>query len=309
MLSVISIVLATFNGASTLPTTLDAFCRLRTPKCGFEMIAVDNASTDETRAILEDYRDRLALTIVQEPAPGKSNAMNSGIRYARGSLVLFTDDDVIPSPDWVCAYADAAEAHPDVDIFAGQVRHFWQKTPPEWLERLGAEGEAYGGTAIDRPAGPIEPHFIKGANFLVRSRLLREHKFRADIGYGAGGDMVAGEETYFAQKAFEARHKLRYVPQACVRHIVRRHQIGYWPVFQRYFRIGRGLEAISNHRLSEDTTTLFGFPRFLLRELPMDLLKCLSLILRGKGYEGARSLMDLAMTVGRAYQWKISRNS
>ncbi|RME62528.1 MAG: glycosyltransferase family 2 protein, partial [Alphaproteobacteria bacterium] len=156
--------MATYNGARTLPLTLDSFCALQPPPGGFEVIVVDNGSRDATPAILQHYRARLPLKILHEPRPGKSCAVNRGFREAAGDLILLTDDDVIAAPDWLLAYARAAAAMPTVALFAGQVRHHWCKTPPAWLECLARDGNAFAGTPVNRPAGPIEATAVKGPN-------------------------------------------------------------------------------------------------------------------------------------------------
>lgn len=299
--------MATHNGGSTLPLTLEAFCGLDLPPEGAEFIIVDNASTDDTADILQSFADRLPLEIVRESRPGRTRALNTGLAQAKGELIVITDDDVIPNTDWLTTYRDAAQAYPAVSIFAGQVRHYWQKPPPTWLERLASEGLSYGGTASDREAGPIHARQIKGANFAARRSALQEHRFREDLGYGAGGDMVAGDEVEFAQRLMDAGHKSWFVPEACVQHIVRPYQIGIRPVLQRYFRIGRGIEATGGKQFGENLPTIGGYPRFLCRTLPPELMRAGGHFLRRDPYRGVRSFIDIAITCGRAYQWRQSR--
>jgi len=303
----ISVLVATHNGAPTLPLTLEAFCALDIPDSGVEFIVVDNASTDDTAEILESYKKRLPLKILYEPTPGKTHALNQGLAAVAGELVLFSDDDVIPDRNWLTAYMAAADAHADTDIFAGQVRHYWQKKPPKWLERLAAEGKSYGGTHIDRPHGPIEAHAVKGANFMVRAHVFQNHKFREDVGYGAGGQMVAGDETDFVRRLLDAGLKSWFVPEARVRHIVRPYQVRIWPVLQRYFRIGRGTEAVGAQTFPQDLPTLFGYPRYLCKILPPKALRACGHFLRFDPYSGMNILIEIAVTCGRAFQWRQTR--
>lgn len=97
----ISVILTSHNGESTLPLTLDALGKLLRPGDGVEFIAVDNASTDHTPNLLREAQDSLPLTVLSEPRPGKSFALNHALRHARGDLVVFTDDDVIPHAEWL----------------------------------------------------------------------------------------------------------------------------------------------------------------------------------------------------------------
>jgi glycosyltransferase involved in cell wall biosynthesis len=106
----ISVVLASHNGAATLPLTLAALRDVVLPEGGVEIIAVDNASSDQTRDLLEAAREVLPLVVVCEPRQGKSFALNRALESVRGDLVVFTDDDVLPVPGWLQAYAAGAAA-------------------------------------------------------------------------------------------------------------------------------------------------------------------------------------------------------
>lgn len=305
----LTVVLATHNGADTLPIMLDAFTRLEAPEGGWKLIAVDNASTDGTPGILESFKHRLPLEILHQHVPGKNNALNMALDHLEGDLVVFTDDDVVPDPDWLQAYVLAARAQPEVTIFAGQVRHYWQKEPPKWLECLAAEGNSYAGTASDREAGPIQAALIKGPNFAVRRSTFEEDRFDAGIGPNGAKNYAAGSETQLVLTLERKGHQAWYVPEACVQHIVRDDQIGVWPVLQRYFRIGRGMEATAGagKSFSEDLPTIAGYPRFLYRKLPLQVVRAGGHFLRLDPYHGVRTLMDVAVSCGRAYQWRRAK--
>lgn len=301
--------MATHNGSTTLPLTLDAFFLLKSPAQGFEIIIVDNASTDTTPALLRAYADRLPLTILSEPKPGKSCAINRGLGAVKGDLVLLTDDDVLPTPEWLLAYENAARLKPHIAIFAGQVRHHWQKKPPAWLVRLADAGEAFAGTPVSRPAGPIEGRRVKGPNFMVRAAVFDSLRFREDIGWGANGRMVAGEESEFCQRALAAGYGSWYVPEACVQHIVRPHQIGLRAVLQRYFRIGLGMEASGTPHFAGDVKTLFGYPRYLAPLLLRYLACSAYRLARGDSSGSVMALMQAAMQAGMAQQWRNMRGA
>jgi glycosyltransferase involved in cell wall biosynthesis len=100
----ISVIISTRNRARYLPGCLDALARQRTA-ASFEVVVIDNGSTDETPELLtqrcaSDPRFRWA----REPRLGLSQGKNAGIRIARGSLLMFTDDDTIPVDGWIEAY-------------------------------------------------------------------------------------------------------------------------------------------------------------------------------------------------------------
>ena len=273
----ISVILASHNGTGTLPLTLEALTALRLPQGGVEFLAVDNASDDGTRDLLESYVGHLPLRVLVEPRRGKSFALNRALDEVAGDLVVFMDDDILPVPQWLEAFAQAAAAYPQVGVFAGQVRHHWQKPPPAWLKRLAEEGRSYAGTPLDQPEGPVPAIFFKGANFMIRRALVDSLRFSEAPGVNFAGQALAagGEDTAFVQQALSQGAEARYVREACVQHIVRPQQVGLWPVFLRYLRIGRSM-ALSNPQTFDPAgAKVLGYPRYLFRTVPQDVLRAL----------------------------------
>lgn len=302
----ISVVMATHNGTATLPLTLEALKHVRLPAAGVEFIAVDNASHDGTRDLLARYAGELPLRLLSEPRRGKSFALNRALAAATGDLIVFTDDDILPNEDWLEAYAAGAARHPEADLFAGQVRHFWQKEPPRWLRRLAEEGRSYAGTPIDQPEGPVPAIFFKGANFMVRRHLAEIVTFSERVGVNFSGTAFSGggEDIAFVQEALSRGHQAYYLPTACVRHIVRPQQVGARAVFQRYFRIGRSMTLSNPAQFDPAGARLFGYPRYLFRTLPRDVLRAAGYWLSGNTYAAANEMIGVAMTCGRARQWR-----
>lgn len=307
----ISLVLATYNGAATLPLMLETLKEIGLAAPSVEIVAVDNASGDGTRELLERYRSSLPLTVLHEPRRGKSFALNRALEAARGDLILFVDDDILPEPQWLEAFRSAAERLPDVDLFAGQVRHHWQKPPPRWLLRLAEEGRSYGGTPLDQPEGAVPAIFFKGANFMVRRRVIEKVGFseRSSMNFSGTGTSAGGEDTAFVNEAVAQGYRTHYVPAACVLHIVRPHQVGLRPVLQRYLRIGRSMTLNNPDQFDPGGARLFGYPRYLFRTVPGDALRAMGAWVVGDSYAAADRLIGVAMTCGRAQQWRKDLSS
>lgn len=94
-----SVVVPVYNGEATIADCLDSLLRLEYPSDAFDVVVVDNASTDRTPAILERYAGQ--VQIIREPSRGRSHARNAGVRHARGELVAFTDADCTVHPAWL----------------------------------------------------------------------------------------------------------------------------------------------------------------------------------------------------------------
>src|SRR4051812_29433765 len=114
---VVSVVIATRNRADRLRQALDSLERMSVPNTlSWELIVVDNGSTDGTRQVVNDCEARtiVPLRYVIEPRDGKSVALNAGVRAATGDVIAFTDDDCVMSPEWLTAIAIEFENNPSV---------------------------------------------------------------------------------------------------------------------------------------------------------------------------------------------------
>ena len=97
----LSVVMPTYNRRTILRKTLLAFVSQTIPPEHFEVIVIDDGSSDETRAMLQSFQAPFTLRILTQPHRGPNAARNMGIRAARGNLVLLTGDDMIPEPGFI----------------------------------------------------------------------------------------------------------------------------------------------------------------------------------------------------------------
>lgn len=297
----ISVLLATYNRQHILPLTLEAFTKLIIPEQGVEFIIVDNASTDQTAEIIRTYQKSLPIHYCYEGRQGKAIAIHTGITKATGELIVFTDDDVVPEPHWLMAIAESADTLPDYAVFLGQVRPFWMRPPPAWLQRLTDEGRSCGCTPLEREDGAVSFIAARGTNMTVRAEVLAGASFREDL-WIAGHHEVGGEDTDFVRKASEIGFKLWFSKQISLKHIIRPEEMKIRSVWRRYFRIGRSIEAITPIENSYKKT--FGYPRWMLSMIVKRSLACLWYLFRFQQYQAASELVNIAILCGKAYQVK-----
>lgn len=113
-----------------------------------------------------------------------------------------------------------------------------------------------------------------------------------------------GEDTRLVHDILKQGEKLWYVPEACIQHIVRPHQVGIRPVLQRYFRIGRAIEADGSHRFPDELPTLFGYPTSVFKMIPLSVSHALLLFAFGKTHQSMEKLVGTAVTCGQASKWQ-----
>ena len=176
-------------------------------RAGAEVIVVDDAGANgRTRALVEGHGARY------EPHArplGLNAARNTGLARAAGELVVFVDDDVRASPDWLDALLDAAREHPDVVVLAGRITARLDGPAPRSCGR-----EAPPITTLDLGEEVRETSFAWGANMAIRrSAFTRVGPF--DPVLGDGGDEQEWQER---MRRLDPGARVLYVPGALVEH-------------------------------------------------------------------------------------------
>ncbi len=205
----VSVVVCSHNGARTLGNCLDALGALKYPD--FEVIVVDDGSTDGTAAIA---RER-GHTVLSTGGVGLSEARNVGLRAAGGEIVAYIDDDAFPDADWLTYLAATFLSSPHAGVGGPNV------TPREdgWLARCVANA----------PGGPIhvlltdhEAEHIPGCNMAFRRNVL------LSIGGFDARFRAAGDDVDVCWRLQDAGHTLGFSPGALVWHHRRGSVRAYW---------------------------------------------------------------------------------
>jgi glycosyltransferase involved in cell wall biosynthesis/GT2 family glycosyltransferase len=236
--------MATYNGAPTLPRVLAAYAALAAPDDGWRLVIVDNGSTDDSRDIILAHARRLPLSYLHEARRGKNVALNRGLAEvladAATDLLVFTDDDAMPAPNWLRCLSARAAAHPAYAVFGGAIVADWAAPPPDWVLAHVPLGLTYGLTAPDLADGPVFPGLVWGANMAVR-RAVFDAGFRFDESLGPnGGEYAMGGETSFTRRVAAAGFRSWFCRDAVVAHHIRAHQLQAPFLLQRARRFGRG---------------------------------------------------------------------
>jgi glycosyltransferase involved in cell wall biosynthesis len=129
----ISTVICTYNRCALLREALSSLTAQSLPSSQFEVIVVDDGSTDATRAVAAEFADKLPLTVITQTNSGLSAARNAGWRAARAPLVAYLDDDARAAPDWLERILAAFAAAPEAAVVGGPVHPRWEKPRPAWL--------------------------------------------------------------------------------------------------------------------------------------------------------------------------------
>jgi hypothetical protein len=180
-----------------------------------------------------------------------SHARNAGLTAARGRLLLWTDDDVIPATEWLTAHAKAADEHPDAAFLGGPIRPCFEVAPPRWLSRnLAIFGTAYAlrdlGAADRWITEPQEAPF--GANMGLPRHSLAALRFDPRLGR-SGNTLLSGEETALFRHLLAQGGRGRWVAAAAVRHVIPAERLGERYLGEYFYWIGRNAAC---ERLARD---------------------------------------------------------
>jgi GT2 family glycosyltransferase len=271
----VSVVISTHNRSDVLVLTIESLAAQESRGTRYEVIVVDNNSTDQTQQVVREAaaRGHSHLRLLFEPRPGVSHGRNAGIRAAAAPIVAFTDDDVCVDRHWVANIKRAFDKYPDVDYITGKVLPRWEGERPAWLTP-----DNWGGPCVlrdrgDAPISGVPGTFFPGwatCNLAVRRRLIDR------IGTFSG-EFDRGEDLEFILRVWRADLRGMYVPDVIVTHRVPADRMtkAYhrgWHVAEgrirarlRYKEIFDAEGRIRTEPL--DGPRLLGTPAFLYREL------------------------------------------
>jgi glycosyltransferase involved in cell wall biosynthesis len=208
-----------------LPNSLESVAASKLPdSVTWEVLVVDNNSSDQTREVVEDIirRHPGRFRYLFEPEPGKSHALNSGIHESRGDVLAFMDDDVTVEPLWL----QNLTASLNNGEWAGAGGRTLLAEPvslPQWLALSGPHHMEYVlGPLIDlgNESRAIKEPLPYGANMAYRREMFEKHGlFRTDLGPRPGSE-IRNEDTEFGRRLLAAGERLRYEPYAIAYHPV-----------------------------------------------------------------------------------------
>jgi L-malate glycosyltransferase len=305
----LTVLLATRNRAGILREVLESYVYL-SGASPWKIVVVDNGSTDDTRDTVGAFASALPIKYLYEPQPGKTTALNSGIPEIEGDLTILTDDDAPPSAEWLQQYRQAAQAHPEYEIFAGPVVPRWPLLPASWIsENVGVLTGAFAASNPGLREGPLhDMGHVSGANFAVRSELVVKHGFNSAIGPRSGTDYAMGSETEFLIRLTSAGYKTWWVEKAIVEHIIRPEQLSKAWVLERASRLGKGW----CHQQSQwrEAVQWFGVPRWLIRQLGAQAISVLRHSALGSEAQDFGARFEFLRTRSMLTEsWRVSRSS
>lgn len=293
----ISIVICTYNRCGLLEGALHSLLSQTSADLAYEILVVDNNSTDQTRPLVEALarQDQEKLKYLFEPKQGLSYGRNTGIVAAKASIIAFTDDDVRVAADWVQRIKSGFEANPDIDFLGGKVVPRWPTEPPRWLTRANWSPLAL----LDYGDGPFLVDSQKqlcliGANFAFRGRAFEKvGLFKTDFQRVKDG-IGSLEDHEILLRLWRVGSRGLYLPELVVTAEIEpeRMEKRYhrkWHASHGRFYAALHSEEVERSKLGK----LFGVPAHFYRQALSDLAGWISARIRRQPAEAFASELGL----------------
>lgn len=226
----VSVIIPTFNRFDQLNRTLSALIRLKTDVLLFEIIVIDNGSTDSTKDVVQDYINSnklISIYYYYDAEPGLLTGRHLGAKLAKGDILTFIDDDVQVSETWLDTIIEVMQNKPKVVFLTGPNLPKYESIPPLWLNYFWKKNknEKYCswlslldfGDKIQK----IHPNFVWGLNFTIRKNAFIElGGFHPDCIPKKLQHFQGDGETGLTKKGFEKGYIALYHPKVKLFHEV-----------------------------------------------------------------------------------------
>jgi glycosyltransferase involved in cell wall biosynthesis len=217
----ISVVLCTRNRADLFDKAMASVVAQEFPKSAFEIIVVDNGSSDHTREVARRYEPQADLRYILEERVGLCVARNTGWQAARAPYVALFDDDALAQPGWLEAIADAFTRSPaDVGIIGGPVVPIWLAPRPTWL----ADDIAGALTIVDwgpdeKEICDLDREWLVGANMAAPKSVIAEvggfHPWLDRV----GDNLLSSGDVHLQMEIVRRGYRCLYVPAMAIEHL------------------------------------------------------------------------------------------
>src|SRR5688500_16512069 len=212
----VTVAIPTFNRADYLRQTLAGIAAQQFPRESFEVLVIDNNSTDHTPAVVEEFKDASpAPRYIRESQQGLDFARNQAVWSSRGDVSVFGDDDILVQPDWITQIAGPllADGMQRIGAVGGEVIPVFPDGMPDWIS------EWHAPLAFRKDAGPIdERHSPMGANLAFPRWVFKQlGLFHTDLDRSAG-NYFSGGDSDMVRRIRLAGLDVWFAPGAAVKH-------------------------------------------------------------------------------------------
>jgi len=260
----ISVVVCTYNRAFLLENCLRSLEKQTADKKKYEVIVVNNNSTDNTLKFVQDFiKNRYNFRLITEKRQGLSYARNRGWKEAKGKYVAYIDDDAVAEPNWIEQIMIAIKKHPKISVFGGPYKRFFNEPIPYWFP------ENWGNLNLGSKEKILKQEWLSGSNIIFNKSILKKYGgFKTNLGM-KGKKLLYGEETELLARFKKAGEPIYYVPTILVNHLVADYKLNFWWMLKSDYWRTFSYSLLNKNELDLFRglyyliASLFGFPAHL----------------------------------------------
>lgn len=241
-LPLITIAICTFNRSSLLDECLKSLTKQSVSFNDFNIIVINNNSTDNTYLVIENYKQMLPnLTYINESTQGLSYARNTAFQNTKTKWISYLDDDAKVPNNYLATQLDIIENYSPV-VFGGVYLPWYHYGKPNWYKEHYASNKL----KYKKPTILKSPYTLSGGviTFQVDS-IIKHGGFRTDIGMN-GNNTGYGEETELQLRMRSEGVPLYYFPKLIIYHVVAPYKLNVFWFIKSYFYLGRDTIKIKN---------------------------------------------------------------
>jgi len=252
---IISAIICTHNRAEYLTQAIQSLVDQRIPKDKYEIIVVDNCSTDSTKEVVRRFSRKCNLRYLYEPTLGANYARNAGWRNARGKYVAYLDDDTVACHIWLDKILEVFETvTPRPGCIGGRVEPIWEIARPKWLSDWLLHGLAIiNWSETPRVLPNISVEWLVSANIAFPVEVLeRFGGFHLGLGR-LGKNLLSGDEILLEKQILKAGYSCFFHPEIAVKHHIPKSRLKKDWFIRRYF--WQGVTDATMQLLEESPST------------------------------------------------------
>jgi len=218
----LSVIVCTYNRDQYIHDTLGHLNKQTCPGERYEVLIIDNNSTDQTEEICRNFIQTEAagnFFYFKEIRQGNTFARNRGIRESRGQYLAFVDDDAMASENYCENIIEYFDRNPDVSVVGGKITPVYEKTEPDWMTPF--LWPLVAGLDLGNKIRPFKKSkYPLGANMAFRAGVFEKYGyFDENIGKRPGL-LEGGDEKELIYRIRKDHVKVFYLPQMHVRHMI-----------------------------------------------------------------------------------------
>jgi glycosyltransferase involved in cell wall biosynthesis len=281
----VSVVIPTYNRAQLLRGALLDLFKQETAGSKFEIIVVDNNSSDETKSVVESLMAKcdVSLRYVAEPQQGNAYARNTGIEHARAQVVAFLDDDVTVGENWIRTLKQVFDDASDIGFVGGRVLPVGDETLPSWLTVDHWAPLAlldYGSERFD--VSGSQPLGLLTANIAFRRSVFDESGMFSPKLQRVKNAIGSLEDHEFLLRVCRQGKKGVYEPRLIALATIDRERLT--KTYHRRWHTGHGrfYAILNDPEFERSRLTIFGMPAHLFKQTGLEFLEWIGKLLRGK---------------------------